>query len=107
MYLDGQGAWCSSTGAGYVQIDTGEIQTIVGVVTQGRYYAPYFQWVTYFTVEVSSDGNSWTHVDCGRKFEGNSDGNTKVRSVFAKPVVARIVRVRPYKWSSHPSTALN
>lgn len=106
MYLDGQGAWCSSTGAGYVQIDTGEIQTIVGVVTQGRYYAPYFQWVTYFTVEVSSDGNSWTHVDCGRKFEGNSDGNTKVRSVFAKPVVARIVRVRPYKWSSHPSMRL-
>ena len=85
----------------YLQIDTGEVQSISGVVLQGRRDAA--QWVTAFFVDVSSDGKLWFPVGCGTRFDGNRDQNTKKRILFYSPVLARYVRVKVAAWFGHPS----
>jgi hypothetical protein len=86
-----------------MQMDTGKVQTIVGVVTQGAgngfWGWPYNQYrVTAFWVKVSDDGSSWTNVECGKIFDGNSDTNTPLQTVFLRPVSARYVRIVPHSW---------
>ena len=66
----------------FLQIDTGDVQTIMGVITQG---SRVHYWVTSFRVKVSDDKNTWKDVECGRIFDGNSDQNTKVKTFFDKP----------------------
>ncbi|EKX45742.1 hypothetical protein GUITHDRAFT_43265, partial [Guillardia theta CCMP2712] len=85
----------------WMQIDGGEIQSIAGVVVQGR--RDWDQWVTTFKVEVSDDGGKWVEVECGRIFDGNSDRNTKVYVPFPTPVVGRYVRIYPQTWTNHMS----
>jgi hypothetical protein len=80
----------------YMQIDTGEVQSLAGVVTQGRRDQPW--WVTSLAVHVSSDGEHWTPLQCGVQFPANKDQNTKVRIEFRKPVMARYVRLLPDTW---------
>ena len=36
-----------------------------------------------------------------RYFDGNTDGNTIVTSIFPRPVTANFVRINPYEWGSH------
>jgi hypothetical protein len=85
----------------YMQIDSGEVQSIAGVVTQGRRNSN--QRVTAFKVAVSNDGDVWIEVECGRVFQGNKDANTKLKTRFRKPVRARFVRIYPQKWNGHMS----
>ena len=85
----------------YVVMDTGEIQSIAGVVTQGR--RGYNQWVTSFKVQVSDDGDSWRMIHCGRIFQGNTDQNTKVKTKFDYPVRSRFVKIEPQSWVGHLS----
>jgi hypothetical protein len=85
----------------WMQFNTGEVQSIAGVVTQGRRNSD--QRVTAFTVEVSEDGDTWASVECGRTFKGNKDSNTKVKTRFRSPVKAQFVRILPQKWNSHMS----
>ncbi len=86
--LDAPWGWSSgSVQVGeWLQIDTGDVQTIMGVVTQG---SRVHYWVTSFRVKVSDDKNSWKDVECGRIFDGNTDQNTKVQTFFDKPGTAR------------------
>jgi hypothetical protein len=84
-----------------MQFDTGDIQSIVGVVTQGRRDRE--EWVTEFRVDVSVDGNEWLAVGCQRVFEGNTDKNTKVDTLFREPVRARYLRIYPMEWHEYPS----
>ncbi|KAJ1490398.1 hypothetical protein T484DRAFT_3342484 [Baffinella frigidus] len=67
-----------------MQIDTGMVQSIVGVITQGRKDAE--EWVTSFTVKVSSDGSEWHEVGCSREFDANSNRNAKLKNLFDHPV---------------------
>eukprot|EP00961_Rhodomonas_salina_P160895 2166437-Rhodomonas_salina.1 len=67
----------------YMQIDSGMVQSIAGVITQGRKDAD--EWITTFQVKVSSDGAEWFDVGCGLEFDGNSDRMTKLRTVFREP----------------------
>ena len=85
----------------WIQIDTGSLQTIAGVVTQGRRNSA--QWVTSFIVKVSADGRQWKDVECQRRWSGNKDQNTKVRTSFPEPLIARFVRVYPMTWHNWPS----
>jgi 3-polyprenyl-4-hydroxybenzoate decarboxylase len=39
------------------QVDTGSVQTIVGVVTQGRQESN--QWVSAYRIQVSDDNKNW------------------------------------------------
>ena len=84
-------------------MDTGSVQDIQGVGTQGRGDGEP-QWVTTYTVSVSSDGSSFTAVDGGFTFTGNvANGNNVVRNSFAAVVTARYVRIEPKTWSQHIS----
>jgi len=88
--------WKSKTntaGEEWLQIDTGSLQAVAGVVVQGR--SNYARWVQTFKVMVSQRGKTWTYVQCGRIFDGNTDYTTKVEVVFDKPVEARYVRIYP------------
>ncbi|EKX33787.1 hypothetical protein GUITHDRAFT_81119, partial [Guillardia theta CCMP2712] len=85
----------------WMQIDGGEVQSIAGVVVQGRHDMD--QRVTLFDVEISDDGQKWVEVECGRIFDGNSDRDTKVFAVFTSPVLGRFVRIYPLDWQGHMS----
>lgn len=102
--LNSRGSWRAATakaGAEYLQLDTGASQSLAGVATQGR--RDDSEWVTSFRVKVSSDGSTWTDVECGRAFKGNVDRHTKHRALFRDPVQARYVRIYPMEWMSWPS----
>lgn len=91
-------AWSASTPqlGEWMQFDLSEEQVVSGVVTQGR--RAVWQLVTSFQVSVSSDGSSWTRVDCGMTFQGNTDFETQVYNYFSAPVKARYVRILPITW---------
>jgi len=105
--LDGQIGWSfphdpdlDSPGDHWITLDTGSPpRAIVGVVTQGEGYdETYF--TTSFSVEWSLDGASWTPVDGGTEFPGNSDGDSKLYTYFATAVAARFIKI--FAWSSDP-----
>eukprot|EP00960_Hanusia_phi_P074325 768213-Hanusia_phi.AAC.3 len=105
--LDSSEGWlCSNANVGFengcwFQLDSGKVQSIAGVVSQGRAYGNW--WVTAYAVKVSEDGERWTEVACGKIFEGNTDSNTKVQNLFPFPVKARYVRIYPMYYYSHPA----
>lgn len=101
--LNSKDGWCagSRTLTEWMQMDSGEVQSIAGVVIQGR--RRHHQWVKTFKVEVSDDGKEWLAVECGREFDGSKDRNSKVRVLFQKPVRARFVRINPQTWHSWPT----
>ncbi len=108
--LDGAQGWSAQTNDlnQWMEIDVEQVVLVSGVVTQGRRVAYYYlgigalaQWVTKYRVSVSVDGRSWTMVQNGSEFEGNSDNDTPVRQLFEKPVLARYVRIMPTAWFLH------
>ena len=83
-------------------MDTGSVQDIQGVTTQGRSDQP--QWVSSYTVSISQDRISWTAVDGGFIFTGNvGSGDPMVRNNFAAVVTARYVSIEPQTWEQHIS----
>jgi len=86
-------------------MDTGSVQVIKAVATQGRGDAwtdgsGASQWVTSYKVLVSNDASTWTPVDAGFTFTGNvGKGDPVVRNNFAAAVTARYVRIEPVTWS--------
>ena len=99
--LNSQYSWCPvSNQNAWLQMDTGAVQTITGVVTQGYKFANY--WVQTFRVEVSADASVWKQVECGRIFAGNVDYDSKVKTFFSAPVEARYVRILPLTWYNAP-----
>ena len=101
--LNSRSAWAPKRAqeGEWMQIDTGSLQTIAGVVTQGHRNAG--QWVTSFIVKVSADGQQWKDVECQRRWPGNKDQRSKVKTYFPEPVVARYVRLYPMAWHGWPS----
>lgn len=85
----------------WMEVDTGSIQSISGVITQGR--RNHAQWVKSFTVSVSEDAKTWRWVACERIFQGNVNKNTKVKNWFHEPVHARYLRFYPQTWNGHIS----
>lgn len=106
--LDSQYGWVPShsrTGkendGSWMQVDTGDVQPISGVVMQGR--GSYSQWVTAIKVMVSSDGSSWKDVGCGRIMEANTDQSSKVNVMFPEAVEGRFVKIYPEEFNSWPA----
>merc|ERR1712086_1246706 len=85
------------------QMDLGSTIWVAGVVTQGRKSPHDGQAVTSYKVKVSTDGGTFTDVDGGATFTGNSanTGDAKVEKLFASPVQGRYVRILPQTWASH------
>jgi hypothetical protein len=71
-------------------IDAGLLVDMVGVVTQGR--ADMDQRVTSYTVQVSKDGGTFSAVDGGESFQGNSDRSTRVSSFLLQRACTGAVR---------------
>jgi len=107
--LDGRisspGAWCAynnEAGTWYL-LDAGQQRLLAGLVTKGR--GDTDQWVTSYTVATSLTGapDSWTDVDGGRVFNGNTDRDTAVRGMFHTAVAGALVKVTPISWHRHTS----
>ena len=97
-----------------MQIDVGSTVTVYGVVTQGR--ADYDQWVMHYKVQTRIKSvdecceDSWNDVPptaaqaaksgSAGSFPGNTDRNTEVRNLFAKPLRARYVRFVPTRFKN-------
>jgi len=83
-------------------MDLGNVQKVVGVVTQGR--KGHNQYVKSYKVQTSQDGSSWPYVDGGKIFTANTAGNNvKVGNQFASPIIARFVRIVVQTWNIHIS----
>ena len=93
------GGWLTN-GAGtvgdWMMLDLGSTTTIRGVVTQGRGDAA--QWVTAYTVQVSTDSATFVDVDGGATFTGNTDYLSRVTNTFAAAVQARFIKIFPKTW---------
>jgi hypothetical protein len=82
-------------------MDTGSVQNILGVATQGRGDGQP-QWVGSYKVSVSNDEISWVAVDGGFTFTGNTvQGDAIVRNNFAAVVTARYVRIEPKSFNQN------
>eukprot|EP01047_Picozoa_sp_COSAG01_P047106 COSAG01_NODE_4471_length_4996_cov_2.220339_2_plen_763_part_00 len=105
--LNSPQAWSAGTNrkGEWWQVDVGPGLEVVGVLTQGRTKPNQNQKVTAYNVSISLDGKTWTPVDGGKVFPGNvgSTPNTIVTTTFAKPVVARYVRIIVQRWTVHIS----
>ena len=88
----------------HMTIDAGTVHIVHGVATQGRADCLFgCQWVKSYSVQVSTDGMTFTDVDGGASFMGNSDSNTVVQTCFSSVVSARYVRLKPKTWNGHIS----
>ncbi|KAJ1467527.1 hypothetical protein T484DRAFT_1858558, partial [Baffinella frigidus] len=99
-------AWIAHSGSmdllQWLAMDTGSVQNIEGVATQGRGGDTEDQWVSSYTVSVSDDKISWVAVDGGFTFTGNTGrGDAVVRNNFAAVVTARYVRIEPVTWTGY------
>jgi hypothetical protein len=100
--IDSPQAWSAqhNSKGQWMQMDLGDTFTnVAGIATQAR--RGNSQYVTKYTVQVSTDANSYTNVP-GEYTAGRS-GETKVESKFPSPVVARYVRIVASSWGGHLS----
>jgi hypothetical protein len=97
--------WSASTNTvgQYMTISLGSVQTVKGVVTQGRNYFQFgaSQWVSSYKVQTSPDCSVYSDVDGGRVFSGNAEGYSKVPNFFSAAVQASCVRLLPQSWVNH------
>eukprot|EP00961_Rhodomonas_salina_P000542 7568-Rhodomonas_salina.1 len=84
-----------------MQLYVGASTDVAGVATKSRVNS--VQWVKSFKVKYSLDATTWTDVDSGATFTGNTDQNTEVSNLFAAPVQAAYVRIYPQTWNTHMS----
>ena len=112
--LDSAQAWSAQTNSAqawsaglnmpgqYMTISLGSVQTVTGVVTQGRADG-WSQWVSSYKVQTSSDCSVYSDVDGGRVFSGNVEMYSKVPNFFSAAVQASCVRLLPQSWVNHMS----
>ena len=111
--LDSAQAWSAQTNSAqawsaglnmpgqYMTISLGSVQTVTGVVTQGRPQGN--QFVTSYKVQTSPDCSVYSDVDGGRVFSGNVEMYSKVPNFFSAAVQASCVRLLPQSWVNHMS----
>ena len=91
-------AWQAATedAIQWLQIDSGRVSTVAGVATQGGGYSDCC--VLSYSVSLSNDSTTWTAVDDGAIFVGNTDMSSVVRTRFRGAILARYVRIKPVSW---------
>ena len=101
--LDSVQGWSASSNTigQYMTISLGSVQTVTGVVTQGRAEDP--QWVSSYKVQTSTNCSVYSDVDGGRVFSGNVEMYSKVPNFFSTAVQASCVRLLPQSWVNHMS----
>ena len=96
--LDAQGTCLSTDGS--LTIDLGKVQTVVGVVTQGR--SDLAEYVTSYKLSYAAGVNFTDIQHTNRRFPANRDQHTKVTNYF-EPVRARYIRLTPVTSKNGPS----
>ncbi|MDB4675372.1 discoidin domain-containing protein [Akkermansiaceae bacterium] len=101
--LDSVQGWSAqnNTVGEWYQLDNGVVGKITGVAIKGRATAG--QWVTGFKVKSKGATGTWTDVDGGKVYTGNTDMTTQVDVTFDTPVDARYIRIYPQTWNGHMS----
>jgi len=96
--LDSAQAWraAQNTAGEYVVIDMGEVMPIEGAVTQARADS-YWEYVTAFTVQYSSDSSSWATVP--ETLTGSSSTDA-LEARFTSKVDARYLKLVVQTWNS-------
>lgn len=85
----------------WMQVDLGAAYKVAGFQVQGR--RGHDQRVTEMSVSVSQNGRDFTPVDEGRLWKYNQKYDGKDSYRFAKPVLARFVRITAQHWHGHVS----
>lgn len=95
-------SWCAGAedSSQYLQVDLAEVKNVSGVATQGSVMGT---WVTKYMLNYSSDGYQWetysNHTDSGPQIlQGNKDGLTVHKNMFAQSITARYIRFNPRGW---------
>ena len=98
--LDSPQAWSAATNkiGEWIVLDLGAIQSVAGVVTQGR-GDKYVQYVNTFNVEYSIY-RSWTWSSVPGLFAASAD-HTRVTALFRSPFRARFVKLVVQSWHKH------
>jgi hypothetical protein len=101
--LDSGQAWSAKVNeiGEWYQMDNGVVGKITGVAIKGRKDHP--QWVKTFKVQSKGATGTWTDVDSGKVYTGNTDQETQVDVTFDAPVDARYIRIYPQDWNGHIS----
>jgi hypothetical protein len=101
--LDSTQGWCAKSNeiGQWYQMDNGVVGKITGVAIMGRATAS--QWVKTFKVQSKGATGTWTDVDGGKVYTGNTDMETQVDVTFDTPVDARYIRIYPQTWNGHMS----
>ena len=110
--LDSAQAWSALTlnTSQYITIDLDTTQSIDGAITQGRGSTD--QWVTSYKISFSTDNITYLYITTtgttaniasAQIFNGNTDGNTKVKNLFNTPIQARYIRYHPVSWNTYMS----
>jgi len=99
----GSGCWCAATNDTnqYVQVSSTVSRTWVSISTQGRHNCD--QWVKSYFISYTDNGLDWIMAEDGKVFTGNNDKATVVSYDFAKPFVAKSVRIHIATWQIHIS----
>jgi len=102
--LDSVQGWSAQNNAigEWYQMDNGVVGKITGVAIKGR-AAAHDQWVKTFKVQSKGATGTWTEVDSGKVYTGNTDKETQVDVTFDAPVDARYIRIYPQTWHRHMS----
>jgi len=101
--LDSVQGWSAqnNTVGEWYQLDNGVVGKITGVAVKGRTCCG--QWVKTFKVKSKGATGTWTDVDSGKIYTGNTDMTTQVDVTFDAPVDARYIRIYPQTWNNHMS----
>ena len=102
--LDSEQGWSAqnNTVGEWYQLDNGVVGKIAGVAIKGR-AAAFDQWVETFKVQSKGATGTWSDVDSGKVYTGNTDMETQVDVTFDAPVDARYIRIYPQTWNNHMS----
>ncbi|EDO27218.1 predicted protein, partial [Nematostella vectensis] len=87
-----------------VYINHGRRRKVTAVAVQPTYLAN--SWVYSYYISYSPRGKHWyDYAEGGRTriFSGFRDRSTAVKSVFARPVILRVIRFNPITWSVNPA----
>jgi hypothetical protein len=107
--LDSVQGWSAQNNAigEWYQMDNGVVGKITGVAIKARVHVPGASWSPQYvkTFKVQSKGatGTWTDVDSGKVYTGNTDADTQVDVTFDTPVDARYIRIYPQTWNKHMS----
>uniref|UniRef100_A0AAQ5X6G0 F5/8 type C domain-containing protein n=1 Tax=Amphiprion ocellaris TaxID=80972 RepID=A0AAQ5X6G0_AMPOC len=104
-------AWMGRNNKSWIQVDLQRPTLLHGLLTQGVRSKLRDHYITFFTVSYSLDQESWTtyvgnNTRQTSRFHGNTDSSRVKENRFFPPLVARYIRIHPYRFVQRPALRL-